>query len=326
MNSRRQNSLTQYCDAVRWRILNFYAQAASNGKPPTSQQIIEYVKNNYTERQYMLYELLDNFLRIERGRVGYEISKSTFYKHTLVTARLKEAIADKPLREVCHADILNFKHYLRNSVGLSHNTLCGYLTKAKSIFSYALDNNLISSNPFRQIRMQREEVEIHPLTKQELERIRLHDFGSARLNHVRDCFVFASNTAMAYSDMASITPDDIREQDGVYFIRKCRVKTGVKYVVPLNDTALEILQRYEYYLPLISNQKYNAYLKEIARICGIRTRISSHTARHTAATLMLNSGISMDIVSKILGHTNTTMTAHYAKMMDDTILRTKIEF
>mgnify|MGYP003303975739 CR=1 FL=1 len=148
MNSRRQNSLTQYCDAVRWRILNFYAQAASNGKPPTSQQIIEYVKNNYTERQYMLYELLDNFLRIERGRVGYEISKSTFYKLTLVTARLKEAIADKPLREVCHADILNFKHYLRNSVGLSHNTLCGYLTKAKSIFSYALDNNLISSNPF----------------------------------------------------------------------------------------------------------------------------------------------------------------------------------
>ncbi len=131
---------------------------------------------------------------------------------------------------------------------------------------------------------------------------------------------------MAYADLASIGSNDIREQDGIYYIKKNRVKTGIEYVIPLDDVALEILQRYDYKLPVLSNQRYNAYLKEIADICGINKRLTSHLARHTAATLMLNAGISMDVVAKILGHSNTAMTAHYAKMMDKTIILTKIEF
>lgn len=97
-------------------------------------------------------------------------------------------------------------------------------------------------------------------------------------------------------------------------------------MIPLNDTALDILRKYDYKLPVLTNQKYNAYLKEIADLCGINKRLTTHLARHTAATLMLNAGISMDVVAKILGHSNTTMTAHYAKMMDRTIILTKIEF
>jgi site-specific recombinase XerD len=87
-----------------------------------------------------------------------------------------------------------------------------------------------------------------------------------------------------------------------------------------------ILKRYNYQLPVLTNQRYNSYLKEIADLCGIEKNLTSHLARHTAATLMLNSGISIDVVAKILGHRNTAMTAHYAKMLDKTIILTKIEF
>ena len=131
---------------------------------------------------------------------------------------------------------------------------------------------------------------------------------------------------MAYADLASITFDDVKEQNGVYYIQKNRVKTGVQYTIPLNDIALDILRRYDYQLPVLTNQRYNSYLKEIADICGIEKNLTSHLARHTAATLMLNSGISIDVVAKILGHRNTQMTAHYAKMLDKTIILTKIDF
>ena len=326
LKSKQQNHILRYCNSVREHILDFYSSSVCAGTTPTARQIIEYVRNNYTVKQYMLYDLFEDFLRIEQGKVGYEVADTTLYKYTLVTNRMKEAIPNKPLKQVTNADILGFKSYLQKEIRLGHNTLCGYMSRAKSIFIHALDNNLIEQNPFRNIRMRKEEVEITPLTKEELERIRLKDFGFNRLNQVRDCFVFAANTAMAYADLASISTDDIREQDGVYYIKKNRVKTGIEYVIPLNEVALEILQRYDYHLPVLSNQRYNAYLKEIADICKISKRLTTHLARHTAATLMLNSGISMDVVAKILGHSNTTMTSHYAKMMDRTIILTKIEF
>ncbi len=326
LKSKQQNPILRYCNSVREHILDFYSSSICGGTIPTARQIIDYVRNNYTVKQYMLYDLFEDFLRLEQGKVGYEVEETTLYKYTLVTNRMKEAIPNKPLKQVTNADILGFKSYLQKEIRLGHNTLCGYMSRAKSIFIHALDNNLIEQNPFKNIRMRKEGVEITPLTKEELESIRLKDFGFNRLNQIRDCFVFAANTAMAYADLASISRDDIREQDGVYYIKKNRVKTGVEYVIPLNEVALEILQRYDYRLPVLSNQKYNAYLKEIADICGINKRLTTHLARHTAATLMLNAGISMDVVAKILGHSNTTMTAHYAKMMDRTIILTKIEF
>ena len=326
IRSRRQNPVQQYCDSVRWRILDYYSSSVCDGKSLTSRDIIEFVKNNFKEKQYMLYTLLDDYLRTVQTRVEHEISDCTYIKYNLVVKRFKEAVANKPLKRLKQSDILAFKRHLQYTTKLSHNTLCNYLSKAKTIFTYAVDNNLIDNNPFRNITIRMEEQEINPLTNEELERIRTQSLPTERLIHARDCFVFAANTALAFSDMASIVPEDIREQDGVYYIKKRRIKTGVFYVIPLNNTAMEILRRYGFRLPLGSLQSYNLILKEIGKICGISKRLTSHLARHTAATLMLNAGISMEIVSKILGHSNLRMTAHYAKLMDKTILNTKIEF
>ena len=326
LKSKQPNPIQQYCNSIRAKITDYYAASACIGTIPTPKQIVEYVKNGFAVKQYMLYELFEDFLRIERSKIGHEIQDTTYYKYCLVVDRFKQAVLNKPINQVSHSDVLDFKYHLLNVAKLGTGTLSGYLTKAKTIFAYAIDNDLLRCNPFRQLKIQKEEVEIDPLTKEELSLIVKKDFRIKRLSQVRDCFVFACYTALAYSDLAGITRDDIREQSGVHYIQKHRVKTGVQYTIPLNDIAMEILERYDYSLPVLTNQRYNSYLKEIADICGIEKNLTSHLARHTAATLMLNSGISIDVVSKILGHSNTQMTAHYAKMLDKTIILTRIEF
>lgn len=326
LKSKQPNPIQQYCNSVRSKITDYYANAVCSGTMPTPKQIIEFVKNGFAVKQYMLYDLFADFLRLEKCKIGHDIDQTTYDKYCLVVDKFKKAVTNKPITQLTNADILDFKYYLLNVAKLGNNTLCGYMTKAKTIFNYAVDNDLISSNPFRKLKIKKEEVEITPLSKDELNAIRQKDFRIKRLNQVRDCFVFASYTAMAYADLANISRDDIREQSGVHYIQKQRVKTGVQYTIPLNDIAMEILQRYDYHLPVLTNQRYNSYLKEIADICGIEKNLTSHLARHTAATLMLNSGISIDVVAKILGHRNTQMTAHYAKMLDKTIILTKIEF
>ncbi len=326
---RNRNSdapLRLYCNSVRDRVTEYYTEAVRNGTTPTPQQIVGYIKSGFQSKQTMLYDLFAEFLRIEQSKIGNDIDRTTYDKYRLVVERFKQAIANKPLNQVCNSDILDYKYYLLNTAKLGNGTLCGYLTKAKTIFNYAIDNDMIDRNPFRKLRIRKEEVEINPLTKEELLRIRQKEFGIKRLNQVRDCFLFAANTAMAYADLASVCREDIKQQGGVHYIQKHRVKTGVQYTIPLNDTAMEILRRYDYRLPMLTNQKYNSYLKEIADLCGIEKRLTSHIARHTAATMMINSGISIEVVAKILGHRNTQMTQHYAKMLDKTIILTKIDF
>ena len=326
MKSKQNNPILLYCNNIREKITGYYASSSCTGITPTAQQIIDFVKGGFSVKQYMLYQLFDDFLRIEKSKIGHEISDTTYDKYCLVVEKFKKAVANKPINQVTNSDILAYKYYLLNVAKLGNGTLCGYLTKAKTIFSYAIDNDLIEHNPFRKLKIKKEEVEINPLTKEELSLIVQKDFRIQRLNQVRDCFIFACYTALAYADLASINSDDIKEQNGVYFIQKNRVKTGVQYTIPLNDIALDILKKYNFQLPVLTNQRYNSYLKEIADICGIEKNLTSHLARHTAATLMLNSGISIDVVAKILGHRNTMMTAHYAKMLDKTIILTKIDF
>ena len=145
-------------------------------------------------------------------------------------------------------------------------------------------------------------------------------FSTDRLNKVRDCFLFQAYTGLSYSDMAGLTKDDFIACDKGMYLHKARVKTKVNYTVFLLPKAIALLEKYDWKLPVLSNQKYNSYLGEIKDIIGISKPLHSHIARHTAATQFLNNGLSIDVVAKILGHTNTNMTKHYAKLLDTTVL------
>ena len=131
-----------------------------------------------------------------------------------------------------------------------------------------------------------------------------------------------SNVPKAGSSEADVVKDIKIDKDGKEWIVKDRIKTGVPAFIPILPVVKEILVKYNYYLPTLSNQKYNSYLKEIQEVCGITKTLHSHLARHTCGTLLLNAGVDMLTVSKVLGHSSTKTTeAVYAKLLPETIMK-----
>ena len=159
------------------------------------------------------------------------------------------------------------------------------------------------------------------LTESEINSIRRKKM-IGRLEKVRDLFLFQCFTGLSYSDMANLTKDDFNiHEKGQIYLKKSRQKTGVSYLVVLLDDAKRIAEKYEYSLPVLSNQRYNSYLKEIKDLCNIQKPLHTHIGRHTAATYLLNKGIPIETVAKILGHSDIKQTQHYAKLLDDSVFR-----
>jgi len=165
------------------------------------------------------------------------------------------------------------------------------------------------------------------LNQDEIDLIANKVFETMRLNQVRDIFLFSCLTGLAYADVQKLKKTEIvKGLDGKMWIFTKRQKTDTPTRVPLLASALAILNKYAYHpacdnsgkaLPVSTNQKMNAYLKEIAGICGINKELTYHTARHTfATTVTLSNGVPIESVSKMLGHTNIKTTQHYAKILD----------
>lgn len=190
--------------------------------------------------------------------------------------------------------------------------------------------------------MTRKEVIPEFLTEHEINKVATKKFNSGRLSQIRDVFLFCCYTGPAFADVEKLKPSEIGIGiDGGKWIFTNRQKTDTLSRIPLLPLAVDILEKYQGHptivnsnrvLPVISNQKYNEYLKEIAGICGIHKKMTSHTARHTfATTITLSNGVPMESVSKMLGHKNIKTTQHYAKVLDKKIsddmnlLRTKIQ-
>ena len=158
------------------------------------------------------------------------------------------------------------------------------------------------------------------LTEEELRRVAVVQLPTVSLRNVRDLFLFQCYTGLAYSDMAAFSREKVLERDGRYILSGERVKTGKGYYVVLLPQAVDILERYGWRLPVISNEKYNAYLKVVAQGAGIDKPVSSHYARRTAGMILLNSGMPVEVVAKVLGHSSSRTTEKaYAKILDRTV-------
>jgi integrase len=159
------------------------------------------------------------------------------------------------------------------------------------------------------------------LEPEEFEQLRTAKMPDARLERVRDLFVFHCYLCQGYKDLQSFNVKNIKEVDGKKVYTGKRGKTGVEFTVPLLSPALAILDKYHGKLPILSNVKYNKYVKEVAVIVGLPDAMTTHWARHTGGTLLLNAGVPMGIVSKVLGHRSIKMTERiYAKWLPKTIV------
>lgn len=267
----------------------------------------------------------------EQGKmIGKGISKSTHWLSEYTYRLLKEHVeqkykrSDLYLRELNIGFIQAFHTFLRTDKGMAQNSSTKHLKLLKKIINVAVANSYMTFNPFMTYKVEREPVEIDFLDEEELRRIINFDTPLPRLERAKDMFLFGCFTGLSYIDIKTLAPEHFeRDGAGRIWIKKRRVKTGVLSRIPLLPIAKMILDKYrdgEKLLPIQDPADVNKYLKDIAILCNINKRITFHTSRHTfASTVTLANNISLEVVSKMLGHTNTRMTTHYAKLVDKCI-------
>ncbi len=212
---------------------------------------------------------------------------------------------------------------------LGRNTInSNYHKKLKTTLSGAFKHSLIEKNPYENFKLKQESTIRSYLTEDELVKIQSYNFKSnLSLDKVRDLFVFSCYTGLRFSDAQDLKPKDVQCSDGNYFIYRKQKKTNEIVHIPLNQIAVGILDKYDNderkikhkLLPQISNQKLNAYIKMVGELLGIDKILTHHVARHTYATILINNGVNLSAVQKVLGHQSIRTTQLYAKMLNTTI-------
>lgn len=278
---------------------------------------------------------LDHNEKIEE-LVGIEYAPGTLeryetsLKHTMDFLVWKFNIADIEISNIDHAFITDYEFYLRSVRKCANNSAVKYIKNFKKIIKICIANGWLEKDPFINYKAKVKEVIREYLTEIEIEIIVNKSFVSERLTLVRDIFIFSCFTGLAYIDVKQLTKEHIALGiDGNKWIYKNRQKTDTSSRIPLLPVSEMMINKYANHpvclngnviFPILSNQKMNAYLKEIADVCGIQKELTFHIARHTfATTVTLSNGVPIETVSKMLGHTNIKTTQHYAKILDSKI-------
>lgn len=252
---------------------------------------------------------------------------TTSLKHTKEFLEWKYNISDIEISKIDHAFITEYEFYLRSVRNCANNTAVKYIKNFNKIIKLCLANNWIDRNPFANYKSKIKEVERVYLSEEEIQAIINKDFKTERLSLVRDIFLFSCFTGLAYIDVKNLTKSHISIGiDGEKWIFTHRQKTETASKIPILPLTQMIIDKYQDHpescnqnklLPILSNQKMNAYLKEIAGVCEIEKELTFHIARHTfATTVTLTNGVPIESVSKMLGHKNLRTTQHYAKVLD----------
>lgn len=240
--------------------------------------------------------------------------------HSSLMKRLEEFGKIKTFSDITYENIVDFDTYLRKTIK-SQPTLYKRHSALHRYIKEAINRGLCKYDPYLQFKVKKGKSK-DPifLLEDEIGKIMKMQPVNDRLEKVKDLFIFQCFTGMAYTDMQKFTEDDIYLVEEKKVIRSTREKTDESFISLFLPQAEKIAEKYEYKLPKISNQKYNDYLKLLAAGSGITKTLTSHVARHTFATYLLNKDIPIETVSKALGHSNLKMTQHYAKLLGKKVI------
>ncbi len=347
--STEANAFNQYMKVMEQQIFNVHAQLMNEGRSFTVDDLRDRLEGK--TKQVKIRTLIPIFRehneRIKQ-LVGKEYSAGTCERyntclsHTVEFMQWQYQKNDLDIKEIDHHFISSYDYYLRSKRGCSNNTTVKYLKNFKKIIRICLANGWIQTDPFLNYKVQVKEVVRDYLSMEEIQRLMDKVFSLERLSLVRDIFLFSCYTGLAYVDVQKLTNAEIMLGiDGKKWIFTSRQKTDVPSRIPLLAEAIRIIEKYkddprsinqDKVFPILSNQKMNSYLKEIATLCGINKELTFHIARHTfATTVTLSNGVPIESVSKMLGHKNIRTTQHYAKILDSKVsedmevLRKKLE-
>lgn len=323
--------INNHIDLISRQIYDAQKTLIEDEEEVTPQNIILILKGDY-KRTYSLLEIFRYHNEDMKSKLGHGFTEGSYKNYRLTFRHLSRflpkyyKVKDIAVSKVDHKFISDFDHYLRVDRQNAPNGSMKNLVRLKKVIRIALNHDWMKQDPFRnfQIRIQKSDRVF--LTQEELTKIEEVIIQNVKLCRVRDMFLFMCYTGLSYVDFYNLTQDKITNGiDGNLWIIGSRVKSKIRFSIPLLPKAEHLVNKYmlpdrDNVFPVISNQKMNDYIKDIAKLCCINKPISCHSARHTfATTVTLSNGVPIETVSKMLGHTDLRTTQIYAKVIDNKI-------
>ncbi len=328
----KSKTLNACLDVLERNLQDARLKLMENNKVVTAEALMK-ILTGEEEKPRMLLEVFkhhnDQLAALENTEYAPATVKryDTTLEHTRSFIAWKYNLPDIEIKNLSFDFVSDMEFWLKSVRKCNHNSAIKYIGNMRKIVNYCLKTGWLQRDPFFGFKMAKREVVRDFLSDDELQSLAAKRFGIDRLSQVRDIFLFSCYTGLAFIDVFQLTPASIAKGvDGKQWIFTSRQKTDTPSRIPLLPQAQELLNKYKDHprcinegkvLPILSNQKMNAYLKEIADLCGITKTLTFHIARHTfATTVTLNNNVPIESVSKMLGHKSIKITQHYAKIMD----------
>ncbi|WP_299152278.1 site-specific integrase [uncultured Christiangramia sp.] len=337
-NSDESRSINRYLDSIRSKLYDIHDRLLRDNQPISAKIIRDIYFGKGDEQERMLLEIFQEHNDQMEKLIGKGYTKGTMQRYNACKNHIENYLLytykknDIPVQDVDHKFITGFDHYLKSQKDCAHNTALKYIVNFKKIIRIAYANQWIDKDPFFHWKSTWKSAEREYLTDLELQKMVEAEFDLPRLDLVRDIFLFCCYTGLAFADVKKLSEDDIvLGMNGKKWIKTKRQKTKSLSSIPLLDVPACIIEKYKDHpqvkikntiLPVLTNQKSNAYLKEIADVCGIKKNLTTHLARHTfATTVTLSKGVPIESVGKMLGHKSLKTTQIYAKVLDEKVGR-----
>jgi site-specific recombinase XerD len=330
--SEKYRNINRHLDYLRSKVYEALQYLIDHGKPVTARSIKNYI-NGTEMKRYSLIQAFEHHNKLLSERIDRDYSYLTLVRYQTTLNHIKDFLwinykaEDLYLSQLDYEFITRFEHYLKATRDCNHNTTVKYIRNLRKIVNMAVKNEWLGRDPFMRYSAKLKTVDRDYINANELAKIEQLILENDRLRNVRDVFVFSCYAGLAYVDVAKLTNSNIVQGvDGALWISTNRAKTDTRMNIPLLPKALEILYLHRDYstlsdsnslLPVVSNQKMNLYLKEIARLAKMNKNLTFHLSRHTfATTVTLANGVPIETVSKMLGHNSIRTTQVYAKVID----------
>jgi len=325
-------------DSLRIKIIQIFNKLLVSNEAFNIGTLKDHLEGKKSYQKTIL-NLFDEQLGEMKRLKGKEFEQATITKYANTQLRILQFIRSKYKRNDLYLNELNYNFisdwivFLRTEFSNSTTTCYKHYQRLTRVLRKAILYGYLDKHPFPTytIRMPKKRIEF--LTLDELTSIENSDFKIERLNNIRDTFIFCCYTGLAYAEVEKLSSEDItRGIDGDLWISVMRKKTKKHYDIPLLPKSMQIIKKYSNHpqcikkgrlLPVPSNVKFNAYLKEIAAIAGIKKNLTSHIARKTfASTIMLGNGVNIAVLSKLLGHASVQVTLDaYASVADELMMK-----
>lgn len=295
------------------------------------QNINEFINSLIKNKEPFNFEKLEHFLKYSQQKESFldfikrrvsertDLRKGTLNTHATLINSLEEFGRIVYFSDITTANIMYYDDFLHKKYN-KQTTVHGYHKRLKRYINEAIKYELLKDNPYNRLKFDRGKSEgIKYLTMDQIKQIQNLEITSESISKVRDLFVFQCFTGLSYADLSKFDFSGVIKKGSKFFIRDIRIKTEEEYFLMLLKPAMEILRKYDFKLPIISNYQYNLRLKVVQEIARIKQSLHSHMARHSFAVMALNMGVSIENLAKMMGHTDIKTTQIYAKVLNKSV-------